>query len=64
MSELDHSVQDAPDLAATGDRRVDAALARLERLAELPVTAHAGEFETISAVLREALDDGPAEVQP
>jgi hypothetical protein len=39
----------------TGDPRVDAALARLDRLDELPVAEHVGEYDTVHRALQDAL---------
>jgi hypothetical protein len=42
---------------ATGDERVDEAVARLADLAELPVAEHPGVFEYVHERLTEALGD-------
>jgi hypothetical protein len=39
----------------TGDPRVDAALARLDRLDELPVAEHVGEYDAVHRALQDAL---------
>lgn len=47
---------------ATGEARVDAALARLDELPALPVTEHPAVFEHVHRRLREVLgelDTGP-----
>jgi hypothetical protein len=52
-----------PEIAATGEPRVDAALAGLGQLALLPVGEHAAVFEQVHRGLREVLgelDGGPA----
>jgi hypothetical protein len=43
--------------SATGDTRVDEALARLDDLAELPVAEHPAVFEYVHERLTEALGD-------
>jgi hypothetical protein len=43
--------------SATGDARVDEALARLDDLAELPVAGHPAVFEYVHERLTEALGD-------
>jgi hypothetical protein len=55
----------APDLPATGEPRVDAALKLLERLPGLPVSEHPELFEQVHAQLSEVLGEldsgaGPA----
>jgi hypothetical protein len=55
----------APDLPATGEARVDAALKLLERLPGLPVSDHPELFEQVHAQLSEVLGEldsgaGPA----
>jgi hypothetical protein len=47
-------VADAP-ASGTGDARVDGALARLDRLDELPVTEHVGEYDAVHRALQDAL---------
>jgi hypothetical protein len=50
------------EIAATGEPRVDAALASMGRLALLPVGEHAAVFEQVHRGLREVLgelDGGP-----
>lgn len=64
MSEVDDPIPDPQGLPVTGHREVDAALARLATLGDLPVTEHAGEYEAINTALRAALDERPAESQP
>ncbi len=52
----------APERAATGEARVDAALAGLDDLPVLPVTEHPAVFEQVHRRLREVLgelDTGP-----
>ena len=46
-----------PDLPATGEPRVDAALKLLERLPGLPVSDHAELFEQVHAQLSEVLGE-------
>ncbi|MCW2567824.1 MAG: hypothetical protein JWN54_1921 [Mycobacterium sp.] len=41
--------------AGTGDPRVDAALARLDRLDGLPVAEHVGEYDAVHRALQDAL---------
>jgi hypothetical protein len=41
--------------AATGDGRVDAALARLDALAELPVAEHVAQYDALHRTLQDAL---------
>ena len=40
---------------STGDPRVDTALARLDRLDELPVAEHVGEYDAVHRALQDAL---------
>jgi hypothetical protein len=52
---------------ATGENRVDEALARLDELAALPVTEHPAVFEQVHRRLREVLgelDSGPGSPGP
>ncbi|QMU78483.1 hypothetical protein GXW83_25005 [Streptacidiphilus sp. PB12-B1b] len=48
-------VADAPGAAETGHAAVDAALARLDGLAEVPTEAHAALFEGVHEQLRQTL---------
>lgn len=41
----------------TGDARVDSAVARLDELAGLPVTEHAGVFDDVHRRLEDILDE-------
>lgn len=50
-----HADETFGEAGSTGDLRVDAALARLEELAELPVTSHVEVFENVHRQLHEAL---------
>jgi hypothetical protein len=45
----------APAQGGTGDLRVDAALARLDGLDELPVAEHVGEYNAVHRALQDAL---------
>jgi hypothetical protein len=45
---------DAP-VSGSVDPRVDAALARLDRLDELPVAEHVGEYDAVHRALQDAL---------
>ncbi|MCW2824071.1 MAG: hypothetical protein JWQ91_988 [Aeromicrobium sp.] len=55
MSEIqDHQV-DLPAVEPTGHAQIDAALERLDRLADLEITSHPEEFDAIHGVLRESL---------
>ena len=52
---------------ATGEPRVDAALARLDELEELPVTEHRAVFEDVHRRLRDVLGEleaGQAAARP
>ena len=40
---------------STGDPRVDAAMARLDHLDELPVADHVGEYDAVHRALQDAL---------
>ena len=42
-------------VAGTGDLRVDAALARLDRFDELPVAEHVAEYDAVHRALQDAL---------
>jgi hypothetical protein len=44
-----------PVTGGTGDVRVDAALARLDRLDDLPVADHVGEYDAVHRALQDAL---------
>lgn len=46
---------DVPDISLTGHPQIDEALARLQRLGDLDITAHPEEFDAIHGVLRESL---------
>lgn len=50
-----HADDSSGEAGPTGDLRVDAALAHLEELAELPVTSHVEVFENVHRQLHEAL---------
>jgi hypothetical protein len=50
-------VPEAAEIAATGEPRVDAALASLGRLALLPVGEHPAVFEQVHRGLREVLGE-------
>jgi hypothetical protein len=41
--------------SGSGDARVDAAIARLGRLDELPVAEHVGEYDAVHRALQDAL---------
>jgi hypothetical protein len=45
----------ATGVSGTGDLRVDAALERLDRLADLPVSEHVGEYDAVHRALQDAL---------
>jgi hypothetical protein len=45
----------ATGVSGTGDPRVDAALERLDRLADLPVSEHVGEYDAVHRALQDAL---------
>jgi hypothetical protein len=49
----------SPEARRTGDPRLDAALAELDRLPDLPVTEHAAVFEEVHRVLQGALAEAP-----
>ncbi len=51
------SAGEAGARSGTGDARVDAAVARLDDLAELPVAEHPAVFEYVHERLTEALGD-------
>lgn len=54
MSDTDHPTGGA-DLPTTGDRDVDAVLAGLAELDDLPLRAHVAAFETVHRGLQERL---------
>ncbi len=47
-----------PDAPGTGNAEVDAALAHLDDLADLPVEKHPEVFDAVHAQLRSVLTDG------
>jgi hypothetical protein len=44
-----------PEAGGTGDARVDAALARLDALDELPVAEHVAQYDALHRTLQDAL---------
>jgi hypothetical protein len=63
----EESWEPAGSRAATGEPRVDAALARLDELAGRPVTEHRPIFEDVHSRLRDVLGEldtrGPSQAQ-
>lgn len=55
MSEMEPDVGPETGVPLSGNSRIDDALARLERLDELPVEAHPEVFDEIHTGLRDAL---------
>jgi hypothetical protein len=53
----DDSVAQPQQPPATGEARVDAAMARLDELPALPVTEHPAVFEQVHRRLREVLGE-------
>ena len=55
---FDRSGSDAPAGSATGDERVDAAVARLAGLDDLPLAARVTVFDDVHRLLQDALTAG------
>ena len=67
MSEIDADVTPDPEPSSpesTGNGRIDEAIARLDRLDELPVDAHPDIFDEIHTGLRDALANAGRDEDP
>lgn len=67
MSEMNGDVvpeAELSDSGSTGNGRIDDAIARLERLDELPVDAHPEIFDEIHSGLRDALANAGRDEDP
>ena len=55
MTEMPSEDAQTPDVAPTGDARIDEALTRLESLDELDINDHPAQFDAIHQALWESL---------